>query len=113
MMPVETGAGAYVFNLGAVGVVGTLFGMPIEALILGAVAGVNVRGALIQADEYANITTGGNRNETWSSRFGRGKLAGRKRYVVLAAIVDFFAWVFSGQKNHCVDAINERFMEGQ
>ena len=82
-------------------------------LIMRAVAGVDVRGALIQADEYANITTGGNRNETWSSRFGRGKLAGRKRYVVLAAIVDFFAWVFSGQKNQCVDAINERFMEGQ
>ena len=82
-------------------------------LIMRAVAGVDVRGALIQADEYANITTGGNKNETWSSRFGRGKLAGRKRYVVLAAIVDFFAWVFSGQKNHCVDAINERFMEGQ
>ena len=58
-------------------------------LIMRAVAGVDVRGALIQADEYANITTGGNRNETWSSRFGRGKLAGRKRYVILAAIVDF------------------------
>ena len=80
-------------------------------LIMRAVAGVDVRGALIQADEYANITTGGNRNETWSSRFGRGKLAGRKRYVVLAAIVDFFALVFSGQQNHCVDAINEQFLE--
>ena len=79
-------------------------------LIMRAVAGVDVRGALIQADEYANITTGGNKNETWSSRFGRGKLAGRKRYVILAAIVDFFAWVFSGQKNHCVDSINERFI---
>lgn len=79
-------------------------------LIMRAVAGVNVRGALLQADEYANITTGGNRNETWSSRFGRGKLAGRKRYVILAAIVDFFAWVFSGQENHCVDSINERFI---
>ena len=63
------------------------------------------------ADEYANITTGGNKNETWSSRFGRGKLAGRKRYVVLAAIVDFFARVFAGQKNHCVDSINEKFLE--
>ena len=80
-------------------------------LIMRAVAGVDVRGALIQADEYANITTGGNRDETWSSRFGRGKLAGRKRYVVLAAIVDFFAFVFAGQKNHCVDAINEQFLE--
>ena len=79
-------------------------------LIMRAVAGVDVRGALIQADEYANITTGGNKNETWSSRFGRGKLAGRKRYVVLAAIVDFFAFVFAGQKNHCVDSINERFI---
>ena len=80
-------------------------------LLIRALFGVDVRGALIQADEYANITTGGNRNETWSSRFGRGKLAGRKRYVVLAAIVDFFAWVFSGQKNHCVDAIDEQFLE--
>lgn len=80
-------------------------------LIMRAVAGVDVRGSLIQADEYANITTGGNRNETWSSRFGRGKLAGRKRYVVLAAIVDFFARVFAGQKNHCVDSINEKFLE--
>ena len=79
-------------------------------LIMRAVAGVDVRGALIQADEYANITTGGNRDETWSSRFGRGKLAGRKRYVILAAIVDFFAFVFAGQKNHCVDSINERFI---
>lgn len=43
-MPVETGAGAYVFNLGAVGVVGTLFGMPIEALILGAMAGAVAQG---------------------------------------------------------------------
>ena len=80
-------------------------------LIMRAVAGVDVRGALIQADEYANITTGGNRDETWSSRFGRGKLAGRKRYVILAAIVDFFAFVFAGQKNHCVDSINEKFLE--
>ena len=80
-------------------------------LIMRAVAGVDVRGALIQADEYANITTGGNRNETWSWRFGRGILAGRKRYVILAAIVDFFAFVFAGQKNHCIDSINEKFLE--
>ena len=79
-------------------------------LLIRALFGVDVRAALVQADEYANITTGGNRNETWSSRFGRGKLAGRKRYIVLAAIVDFFARVFSGQENHCVDSINERFI---
>ena len=43
-MPVETGAGAYVVNFGAVGIIGTLFGMPIEALILGAMAGAVAQG---------------------------------------------------------------------
>ena len=43
-MPVETGTGAYVVNLGAVGVVGTLLVMPIEALILGAMAGAVAQG---------------------------------------------------------------------
>ena len=43
-MPVETGVGGYVVNLGAVGVVGTLLGMPIEALILGAMAGAVAQG---------------------------------------------------------------------
>ena len=100
----------YLANLALSAVVFIVLPIISTLLIMRAVAGVNVRGALIQADEYANITTGGNRNETWSSRFGRGKLAGRKRYVVLAAIVDFFAWVFSGQENHCVDSINERFI---
>ena len=66
---------------------------------------------LLALDQLVNVLFGGYADETWSSRFGRGKLAGRKRYVVLAAIVDFFAWVFSGQKNHCVDAINEQFLE--
>ena len=100
----------YLANLALSAVVFIVLPIISTLLIMRAVAGVNVRGALIQADEYANITTGGNRDETWSSRFGRGKLAGRKRYVVLAAIVDFFAWVFSGQENHCVDSINERFI---
>ena len=100
----------YFANLALSAVVFIVLPIISTLLIMRAVAGVDVRGALIQADEYANITTGGNRNETWSSRFGRGKLAGRKRYVILAAIVDFFAWVFSGQENHCVDSINERFI---
>ena len=43
-MPVETGAGADVVNFGAVGIIGTLFGMPIEALILGAMAGAVAQG---------------------------------------------------------------------
>ena len=101
----------YFANLAVSAVVFIVLPIISTLLIMRALFGVNVRGALLQADEYANITTGGNRDETWSSRFGRGKLAGRKRYVVLAAIVDFFAFVFAGQKNHCVDAINEQFLE--
>ena len=66
---------------------------------------------LLAIDQLVNVLFGGNRNETWSSRFGRGKLAGRKRYIVIAAIDEFFAFVFAGQKNHCVDSINEKFLE--
>ena len=57
MMPVETGAGAYVVNLGAVGVVGTLFGMPIEALILGAMAGAVAQGLNPSGTRTKGIST--------------------------------------------------------
>ena len=56
-MPVETGAGAYVVNLGAVGVVGTLFGMPIEALILGAMAGAVAQGLNPSRSRTKGIST--------------------------------------------------------
>lgn len=56
-MPVETGAGAYVVNLGAVGVVGTLLGMPIEALILGAMAGAVAQGLNPSATRTKGIST--------------------------------------------------------
>ena len=57
MMPVETGAGAYVVNLGAVGVIGTLFGMPIEALILGAMAGAVAQGLNPSGSRTKGIST--------------------------------------------------------
>ena len=56
-MPVETGAGSYVVNLGAVGVVGTLFGMPIEALILGAMAGAVAQGLNPSGSRTKGIST--------------------------------------------------------
>lgn len=44
-MPVNTTAGsAYALNVGAVGVVGTFLGLPIDALILGAISGAVVHG---------------------------------------------------------------------
>ena len=57
MMPVETGAGAYVVNFGAVGVIGSLFGMPIEALILGAMAGAIAQGLNPSATRTKGIST--------------------------------------------------------
>ena len=56
-MPVETGVGGYVVNLGAVGVVGTLFGMPIEALILGAMAGAVAQGLNPSGSRTKGIST--------------------------------------------------------
>ena len=56
-MSVETGVGAYVVNLGAVGVVGTLFGMPIEALILGAMAGAVAQGLNPSGSRTKGIST--------------------------------------------------------
>ena len=57
MMPVETGVGAYVMNFGAVGIVGTLFGMPIEALILGAMAGAVAQGLNPSGTRTKGIST--------------------------------------------------------
>ena len=56
-MPVETGAGAYVVNFGAVGIIGTLFGMPIEALILGAMAGAVAQGLNPSGTRTKGIST--------------------------------------------------------
>ena len=44
-MPIETGAsGVYLWSVGGIGFVGTLFGMPLDALILGGLAGAVVQG---------------------------------------------------------------------
>ena len=44
-MPIETSStAAYAWNIGAVGVVGSFLGMPVDALILGALAGAIAHG---------------------------------------------------------------------
>ena len=57
MMPVETGAGAYVFNLGAVGIVGSFLGLPLEAMILGTIAGAVVHGLNRAVTRHNGIAT--------------------------------------------------------
>lgn len=44
-MPLETSASAaYTVNVGAIGIIGTFIGMPIDALVLGAMAGAVMHG---------------------------------------------------------------------
>ena len=45
-MPLETSAaaGGYLVNIGVVGIAGTLFGLPLDALILGGLTGAVVQG---------------------------------------------------------------------
>ena len=57
MMPVETGAGAYVVNMGAVGIVGSFLGLPLEAMILGTIAGAVVHGLNRAVTRHNGIAT--------------------------------------------------------
>ena len=60
-MPINTSTGApLVINIGAVGIAGTVAGMPLEAMILGAIAGAVAHGlnrAGRRKKEYISSTT--------------------------------------------------------
>ena len=51
-MSLSSGGSNYVLNLGAVGITGTFLGMPIEALVLGALAGATVQSLQLQLPDY-------------------------------------------------------------
>ena len=55
-MPIETGtSAAYLYSIGGIGIVGTLFGMPLDALILGGLAGAVVQGLHPAASRRAGV----------------------------------------------------------
>ena len=60
-MPVNTTTGAaYAMNVGAVGIVGSFLGLPLEAMILGTIAGAVVHGlnrAVTRPNGIATIIT--------------------------------------------------------
>lgn len=57
-MPVNTASGAgYALNLGAVGVVGSFMGMPLDALILGVMAGAVMHGLNPAGSSRHGLTT--------------------------------------------------------
>jgi hypothetical protein len=56
-------------------------------------------------DVGVNTLFGGHREETISSRCGKGKIAGKPIHTFLARIIDF---IFFWEKNHCVRNIQPR-----
>lgn len=52
------------------------------------------------ADEALNVSTGGDANETLSSRAGKGVQEGKRWACVLCRFLDIF------QKDHCLKSIN-------
>ncbi|MGF6148970.1 Uncharacterised protein [Kingella potus] len=55
-MPIETStSAAYLYSIGGIGIVGTLFGMPLDALILGGLSGAVVRGLHPAASRQAGF----------------------------------------------------------
>ena len=57
-MPINTSTGApLVINIGAVGIAGTVAGMPLEAMILGAIAGAVAHGLNRAGTRYNGVVT--------------------------------------------------------
>ncbi|MBI0182070.1 MULTISPECIES: hypothetical protein [unclassified Snodgrassella] len=55
-MSLSSGGSNYVLNLGAVGITGTFLGMPIEALVLGALAGAAVQSLQPSITRLSGVT---------------------------------------------------------
>jgi len=49
-----------------------------------------------------NVIAGGHRDESISSRCGKGKLAGKPVHTAMANVID---WLFFWDKDHCVNHI--------
>lgn len=58
-------------------------------------------------DVLANIIIGGDRRETISSRLGKGRVADKPVHNVLVYPVDLLFLILTGDKNHCVNSIQD------
>lgn len=56
-------------------------------------------------DQGVNVILGGNEDVTVSSKVGYKQLNGSKTAHVMALIINFFWYLGTGQKNHCIEAI--------
>jgi len=64
-----------------------------------------MRRVLIAIDQLWNVLLGGNNtDETISSAVGRKALEGRRRFIMLEALINV-PFAFLGERNHCERAI--------
>lgn len=57
-------------------------------------------------DQFASTILGGHPDDTISQRLGRAKLSGGSKAVMIsAAVVDFWAKVLFGERDHCVNSL--------
>ncbi|WP_304334845.1 hypothetical protein [Conchiformibius steedae] len=87
-MPMNTGNTVSAVHIGAVGVAGTFFGMPLQALILGAFAGALINGR--------NKASG--RRQVLSSVLASMVLAGAFTPVVVLALLHFLPFGMAAQQ---------------
>lgn len=72
------------------------------------------RGAMIAPDQWWNAALMGEEDETVSSRLGRSTVSGRAKWgaKMMAKFVNFLFLILRGQKNHCIESIEKRYLEG-
>ncbi|UNA02096.1 hypothetical protein vBAmaSR9Y2_18 [Alteromonas phage vB_AmaS-R9Y2] len=56
-------------------------------------------------DQGVNVMLGGNEDVTVSSKVGYMTEQGSKTAAVMALVIDFFWYLVTGQKSHCINAI--------
>lgn len=60
---------------------------------------------LIGFDQLGNALFDGNPDETISSRVGKAAIAGKRRAIILEALINLLFAVIRGQRNHCENCI--------
>ena len=69
---------------------------------------------MVGVDQVWNAALRGEEDETVSSRLGRALQSGRAKWWAkcFAMVVNGFFRVVAGQKNHCIESIEKRYLSG-
>lgn len=60
---------------------------------------------LIGLDQTGNAAFGGNPDETLSSRVGKAAEQGKRRAVIIEAVINLAFAIVAGQRHHCAASI--------